>query len=481
MKQLSAIKPTFIGDRGRDISLSTSLTHVKYSYAGDSTTQNVVSFNSFAPGAIAKAGGVFTGPVTLKTYSSKLITAASSSGVVTINLAFGNFFKLSLTENVVGFDVINVPEQAVMFTLIVEQDAAAPRTINWAFNNATVSWGNVDPSTVVTVERTNLDVFSFKTISSGSLWYASVNGLNYQGIGTDNPIDGTFLYNENLYINIDDVQYPNGTKEVLANGLGGTRDGNLNYPAAYPDPGASTFKYVERALLCPDNCGGSCYNNGGTLYVSDGFGGYAIIEEYAAGEFCSEAVVENFFGNGNSSNDITVGYRSITPNGSGGYNVGDLVYISDTFIGTFTNYTDVEYVDNYWRDVTALPTGTGKGSVDVYQYSPGNFTFDYHYEANNTFISSCDWSLGYSLTGNAIIVAASYLADGAGKIKLEANIAPGSVAYTETIPCDSYGYPCDDSYDGYIISYKYDPTAWSSLWTPGYGFGYFYIESSRAT
>jgi hypothetical protein len=478
MKYLSGIKPTLIGDRGRDVVLSSSLTHVKYAYAGDVGSENLVAFNSFAPGAIAKAGGIFTGSTTLKTLAGTLITASSSSGIVTINMAFGNFFKLVLTENVVGFDIINIPPEAAMFTLIIEQDLVTNRSVAWVFNQGTIKWENATPVDV-TSTRTNLDVFSFKTINSGSVWYAKANGQNFEGVGTSNPSDGTILSYETLYIEIDNVSYTNGSREILADGLGGTRPGNDNYPATYPGEGATLFKEAAHAQLYVEECD-SYFDNGSTLWGSDGSGGYLTIDQYppsTSTALCSADSNQTFF-----NNSIKVGTQEVYPDGIGGYDLGSVIYITSDYLGTYANNDPFEFVNNSWYSTDAPPTSTGKGTFGLFQTigGSGNFYTNNSYDSATTSLGSCNWTLGYSLTAETIIVSADYKADGNGKVYLDCGKNTGDIVYTETIPCDAYsGYPCNGDYSGYQITYKFDLNAWTSSSIAGNGQGYFTIEGVR--
>ena len=473
MKYLSGIKPTLIGDRGRAVALSTSLTHVKYNHVGDATSENLVAFNSFAPGAIAIAGGVFTGPITLKTHASKLVTATSESGIVTINLAFGNFFKLVLTENVTSFDVINVPPQAVMFTLIVEQNTAIAKTINWTFSNSTISWGSINPA-VITTERTNLDIFAFKTISSGSVWYASVNGLNYDGVGTDNPIDGTFLYTEELFIDIAGTPYSNGTKDILADGAGGVRDGDANYPPAYPNNGSVTFKQIAHADLYVQPLEQS-YPNGNTLYVSDGNGGYTVTEEYPS----SSTVFGNplDYTEQHLGHAITLGSRNVLADGVGGYAYGQVTYVSDGTAFNVNNF--VVFRDDGWYTGTT-GSANNNGTSTITYIGGGQVEYSYNYlSAGTVLVGGVDWIIGYYLnTSDPINIAADIVADGEGKVYYVSSVPNGSIIEDSRVfPCGDFSnmFPCDSFANDYNVRYLKD----TSLPLPFTGAAFGYIVAQR--
>jgi hypothetical protein len=476
MKYLSGIKPTLIGDRGRDVALSTSLTHVKYNHVGDTTSENLVAFNSFAPGAIAMAGGVFTGPITLKTHAAKLVTATSESGVVTINLAFGNFFKLVLTENVTAFDVINVPPQAAMFTLIVEQNTDIAKTIDWTFSSSTIKWGSINPATI-TATRTNLDIFAFKTTSSGSVWYASVNGLNYAGVGTDNPIDGTFLYTEELFIDIAGTQYSNGTKDILADGAGGVRDGDINYPPAYPANGAVTFKQIAHTDLYVQPLDQS-YPNGNTVYVSDGDGGYIVAEEYPSSS--------TIFGNPIDYTEqhlgytITLGSRNILADGVGGYTYGQVTYVNTGTVFNVNNF--IVFRDDKWYQGTT-GNATYNGSSDITYIGAGQVEYTYGYLSAGTVLASgVDWTIGYYLdTSDPINISADVVSDGEGKVYYVSSVLDYSVVATDyrTFPCGDLSnmFPCDESANNYQVRYLKD----TSLPLPFTGAAFGYIVAQRKT
>lgn len=180
MKSLSTIKPGYSGTAARQLILESSLTHVKYKYQRDNSSVNLVAFNEFAPSAIAKSGGVFTGPIKFLTSSSTPVQLSPADGIVTINLSFGGLFKLSLTESVSSFEVINVaPGLAVMFTLVIAQDTSPfTQTVNWTFSGSTIKWPNGTP-VANSLGSSKFDVFSFKTVDAGATWHAMANGLGY--------------------------------------------------------------------------------------------------------------------------------------------------------------------------------------------------------------------------------------------------------------------------------------------------------------
>lgn len=64
------------------------------------------------------------------TNRATVTSVSSSSGVVTLNYALGDYFKLALTENVTSWSITNPPGSGQGFTLMVEitQDST-PRTV----------------------------------------------------------------------------------------------------------------------------------------------------------------------------------------------------------------------------------------------------------------------------------------------------------------------------------------------------------------
>jgi hypothetical protein len=113
--------------------------------------------------------------------------------------------------------------------------------------------------------------------------------------GNPNDPDGTFIRAETIYITINGTQYENGTKDIVADGNGGERDGNNNYLADGVILGVS----------------------GNETYVADGNGGYST-QFPADGTFIRNETVYISIEGGSYEN----GNEDIVANGAGGEKTG---------------------------------------------------------------------------------------------------------------------------------------------------------------
>ena len=130
------------------------------------------------------AGGTYSGTVDharnqvhqpqLQDYSEMLSTNAAATGAVTLNIANGNVFDITLTgATTLAFSNPAPTGQACSFTLIVRQDATA-RVITWS---ASVKWSSDIIPDISAVSKTS--VFTFLTVNGGTRWYGflAANGL----------------------------------------------------------------------------------------------------------------------------------------------------------------------------------------------------------------------------------------------------------------------------------------------------------------
>lgn len=131
-----------------------------------------------------KSGGTFTGTVAfgrnevqqakLKDYSEALITNAAAAGAVTLDIANGNVFDITLSGAVtLTFSNPAASGQACSFTLLVRQGTTA-YAITWP---SSVKWpGDVIPD-ISAISKTS--VLTFLTVNGGNRWYGflAANGL----------------------------------------------------------------------------------------------------------------------------------------------------------------------------------------------------------------------------------------------------------------------------------------------------------------
>ena len=111
-----------------------------------------------------------------KSYNETFATAASSSGVLTIDCETGNVFQSTLTENVTTLTLSNPPATGTSyaFTLKLVQDSTA-RTFAWP---ASVNWAG---GTAPTLSSTSgaVDIFTMYTTDGGTNWYGFIGGQEF--------------------------------------------------------------------------------------------------------------------------------------------------------------------------------------------------------------------------------------------------------------------------------------------------------------
>lgn len=93
---------------------------------------------------------------------------ASSGGVVTVDVALGDYFLLSLTEDVTGWVFQNVPPGASVIVQIVQPTTA--RTVAWP--SGTV-WSGGAAGAVSTASGA-IDLLALTTVNSGASWMATL-------------------------------------------------------------------------------------------------------------------------------------------------------------------------------------------------------------------------------------------------------------------------------------------------------------------
>jgi hypothetical protein len=476
MKELSQLKPGREGAPARPAIFESSLTHIKYKYQGDESSTNLIAFNDLGGYAINKNGGVFTGPVQIKTATANIFNLTSSNGILTINLGFGRFFRVNLKENIEYIDVINVPtDVATTFTLIVTQENNYSQPFYFIkfrpYNNKIFkiyennfipnpAFGAIDNQGYALLAPffSAKDIVNFKTIDSDTL-FLSVSGLDYTGGGYF--IYGTFIRTEPLSIFIENVEYPNGTIDIIANGTGGETYGNHNYPPNYPEAGHALFRtddllvygdfFPPEYILDFADYSSTLIKIGDVLTVSDGAGGYQQVNSYYAyGTLIDEKNIYadiDIYGN-----KMKVGRRTYLWNGSGGV----------TLINTY-DYVDGQVLpgvgslgfvptlaEDQWYDWVTWKNETGVGG-DTTPYntmsggtyaviSNGDFTvrFEYSYVEEGTvygywpryvgsiYVEYSDDRRYDSNYYKKLFVPSKLVADGNGKYRMETLLSDGA-------------------------------------------------------
>lgn len=101
-------------------------------------------------------------------------TQSTATGAVTLNLANGNVFDLTLTGNITLTFSGSTASVACSMTLIARQDATGSRTITWP---AAVKWAGGTAPTIST-GASKVDTFTFFTVDNGTTWYGYASGID---------------------------------------------------------------------------------------------------------------------------------------------------------------------------------------------------------------------------------------------------------------------------------------------------------------
>ena len=109
-----------------------------------------------------------------KGISEEAVTVTQGSGTVTLDLAQGNFFEFTLTENVTGWTFSNLASSGTASSWIIKitQHASSAKTV--AYPSA-VKWsGGYDH--VMSTATDAVDIVSMFTIDGGTTIYANIVG-----------------------------------------------------------------------------------------------------------------------------------------------------------------------------------------------------------------------------------------------------------------------------------------------------------------
>ena len=109
-----------------------------------------------------------------KGISEEAVTVTQGSGTVTLDLAQGNFFEFTLTENVTGWTFSNPAASGTASSWIIKitQHASSAKTVAYP---AAIKWaGGTDH--VMSTATGSIDIVSMFTIDGGTTVYANVVG-----------------------------------------------------------------------------------------------------------------------------------------------------------------------------------------------------------------------------------------------------------------------------------------------------------------
>jgi len=109
-----------------------------------------------------------------KGISEEAVTVTQGSGTVTLDLAQGNFFEFTLTENVTGWTFSNPAASGTASSWIIKitQHASSAKTVAYP---AAIKWaGGTDH--VMSTATGSIDIVSMFTIDGGTAIYANIVG-----------------------------------------------------------------------------------------------------------------------------------------------------------------------------------------------------------------------------------------------------------------------------------------------------------------
>ena len=112
-----------------------------------------------------------------KGISEEAVTVTQGSGTVTLDLAQGNFFEFTLTENVTGWTFSNLAASGTASSWIIKitQHASSAKTVAYP---AAIKWaGGTDH--VMSTATGSIDIVSMFTIDSGTAIYANIVGKSF--------------------------------------------------------------------------------------------------------------------------------------------------------------------------------------------------------------------------------------------------------------------------------------------------------------
>lgn len=144
----------------------------------DATTQDIANLSP-ATGiieTIVAGTGISvdsTDPVNPIVSADNDVTAATStSGVLTINCASGDYFTHTLDEDVTSWSITNLPGSGKAATKMIKftQDST-PRTVAWP---ASFRWAGGTDGVISTVSGA-IDVLAITTFDNGTTWIATLN------------------------------------------------------------------------------------------------------------------------------------------------------------------------------------------------------------------------------------------------------------------------------------------------------------------
>lgn len=116
--------------------------------------------------------------ITFKDYGFTTTSPSSGAGTLVLDMENGNYFDITLTENISTLTLSNPPAsgKAGTIVLIATQDGGGGNTITWP---GSVIWERVTGRSPDQTTTSNaVDIYMFLTVDAGTTWYGFVLGLD---------------------------------------------------------------------------------------------------------------------------------------------------------------------------------------------------------------------------------------------------------------------------------------------------------------
>ena len=181
---LTATGPFYLDNTAGEINAGVvTATNIK---SGTGSTILSVSATGVGIGtAVARSALDVEGPMRLTNYFEMPVSVSSSSGQVELNLARGQTFELTTTEDVTSFNLTNLTAaSAKTFTLKIVQDASTPHSVGidtFRLNGGSTFSCKWPGGSVPTVTQSagKIDIYSFVTFDGGSTIFGVIGGQNF--------------------------------------------------------------------------------------------------------------------------------------------------------------------------------------------------------------------------------------------------------------------------------------------------------------
>jgi hypothetical protein len=129
-------------------------------------------------GKLASVDGVLTTPE-IKGYKETQVHLSIASGIVSVDMALGTFFDVTVNANITGFTVTHIPAatKVGVFTMLFVANGSA-FTQTWSINGVAVRFP-LGIAPVLSTTNNKIDFIQFMTLNNGTDWYGFVGGQTF--------------------------------------------------------------------------------------------------------------------------------------------------------------------------------------------------------------------------------------------------------------------------------------------------------------